>query len=58
MNSDIPTALKRSGIKRVSSNRKAGQELSLKQGALGLFFGDELAEALLAKQKRREQAHG
>lgn len=58
MNENIPAALKRSGIKRVSTNRSAGEDIVLKPGVLGLFFGDELAEALLKRQQKKERAHG
>lgn len=54
----IPTALRKAGIRSVSTNRKTDQTIALKPGALGLFFGDELAERLLAKQKQKERAHG
>jgi len=54
----IPLALRKAGIRSVSTNCAANQTIALKPGALGLFFGDELAERLLAKQQRKEQAHG
>ena len=58
MNNELPAALKRSGFKQVTSNRSAQQDIVLKPGVLGLFFGDELAEALLKRQQNKERAHG
>ena len=57
-NETIPLALRKAGIRALSNNRNANQTIALKPGALGLFFGDELAERLLAKQQRKERAHG
>jgi len=54
----IPLALRKAGIRSISTNKSRNQAVALKPGALGLFFGDELAERLLAKQQRKEQAHG
>ncbi|GEA06243.1 hypothetical protein KUL42_10040 [Alteromonas sp. KUL42] len=54
----VPTALRKAGIHSVSTNRSANQTLVLKPGAIGLFFGEELAERLLAKQKNKECANG
>lgn len=54
----IPTALRKAGIRSVSTNCGANQTVALKSGALGLFFGNELAERLLAKQQQKERAHG
>ncbi|MBU2979036.1 hypothetical protein [Alteromonas sp. C1M14] len=58
MNSTIPAAIQRTGINRVSTNKADGQHINLKAGVIGLFFGDELAEALLKRQQRRERKHG
>ena len=54
----VPAALRKAGITQVNTNCAGHQTIALKNGALGLFFGDELAQRLLAKQNRKEQAHG
>lgn len=55
---EIPAALKRAGFKQVSSNKRDDQEVIIRDGVLGLFFGEELAERLLAKQKKGRVSNG
>ncbi|WP_296053206.1 hypothetical protein [uncultured Alteromonas sp.] len=56
--SEIPSALKKAGIKQVSSNRGGDQRVQIKDGMIGLFFGEELAQRLIARQQQRKQHHG
>lgn len=55
---DIPPALKKAGIKQVSTNRGNDQQVQIKDGMIGLFFGEELAQRLIARQQQRKQHHG
>ncbi len=54
---EIPSALRKAGIKQVTTNRSTQQEVHIKDGLIGLFFGEELAQRLIARQKQRKQ-HG
>lgn len=56
--SEIPNALKKAGFTKLTSNRRDDQEVVIKDGLIGLFFGEELAERLLAKQKKDQIRHG
>ena len=42
--SEIPHALRKAGIKQVNTNRSADQHIQIKDGLIGLFFGEELAQ--------------
>tara|TARA_B100002003_G_scaffold38907_1_gene34437 strand:+ start:3836 stop:4009 length:174 start_codon:yes stop_codon:yes gene_type:complete len=56
--SEIPHALRKAGIKQVNTNRSADQHIQIKDGLIGLFFGEELAQRLIARQQRRKQHNG
>lgn len=56
--SEIPHALRKAGIKQVNTNRDADQQIQIKDGLIGLFFGEELAQRLIARQQRRKQHNG